>query len=51
MEPGLELHSPSGGVQVQTGIGPIAQGGLDEAFGFAVGAGRVDRVRRRRMPS
>ncbi len=30
-----------GGVRVDGGIGPFAQGGLDEAFGFAIGARSV----------
>ncbi len=31
-----------GGVLVEPGVGPIADGGLDKAFGFAVGARRVE---------
>jgi hypothetical protein len=31
-----------GGVLAELEVGPFADGGLDEAFGFAVGAGRAD---------
>src|SRR5438128_9436553 len=31
-----------GGVLIDTGIGPLADGGLDETFGFAIGSGGVD---------
>ena len=29
------------GVEVMANVGPLAQGGLDEAFGLTVGAGSV----------
>jgi len=38
-------------VEVMANIGPLAQGGLNEAFGLAVGAGSVGRVKRCWMPS
>ena len=31
-----------GGILIEAGVGPLADGGLDEAFGFAVGAWSVD---------
>ena len=34
------MRGALGGGVVDVGIGPLAQGGLDEAFGLAVGAGR-----------
>jgi len=36
------LGEPFFGILVDASVGPFADGGLDEAFGFAVGAGRVD---------
>ena len=41
LEPGGELLIAFLGVGVVANVGPFAQGGLDEAFGFAVGAGSV----------
>ncbi len=41
MEPGLEMLGAMGGVGVNGRIGPFAQRGLDEAFGFAIGARSV----------
>src|ERR1035441_5550938 len=38
MQPGLEVVFPICGVVVGAGVGPFAQGGLDEAFCLAVGA-------------
>ena len=38
--PGRQMRGALGGGVVDVGIGPLAQGGLDEAFGLAVGAGR-----------
>ena len=40
VEPGRKMRGALGGGVVEVGVGPLAQGGLDEAFGFAVGAGR-----------
>src|ERR1035438_3252901 len=37
MQPGLEVVFSICGVVVGAGVGPFAQGGLDEAFGLAVG--------------
>ena len=42
MDPGSQVAQAFGGVLVETGIGPLADGGLDEAFGFAIGARSVD---------
>ena len=39
--PGSEAEVSLLGVGPMSGVGPFAQGGLDEAFGFAVGLGRV----------
>jgi hypothetical protein len=41
LEPGRELLIAFLGVEVMANVGPLAQSGLDEAFGLAVGAGRV----------
>ncbi len=41
MEPGLEMGGAMSGVGINSGIGPFAQRGLDETFGFAIGAWRV----------
>src|SRR5882672_12722460 len=41
MPPGGELGSAFTGVLIGAGIGPFAQGGLDEALGLAVGPGHV----------
>src|SRR5437016_10314520 len=38
MEPGVELELALGGVLIKGGIGPFAKGGLEETFGFAIGA-------------
>ena len=38
VEPGLAVGVALLGVGPVLGVGPFAQGGLDEAFGFAVGA-------------
>src|SRR5579871_844516 len=40
--PGSKLSGSFGRVLVETKVGPFAGGGLDEALGFAVGAGRVE---------
>jgi hypothetical protein len=42
VDPGSEVGESVGGVLVELGVGPFADGGLDEAFGFAVGAWGVD---------
>jgi len=39
MQPGIELGLTLAGVLIDAGVGPFPQRGLDEAFGFAVGAG------------
>ena len=41
VEEGGQMGGAHGGVLVSTGIGPFAEGGLDEAFGLAVGLGSV----------
>ena len=51
LEPGGELLIAFLGVEVVANVSPLAQGGLDEAFGLAVGAGSVGRVKRCWMPS
>jgi hypothetical protein len=38
MKPGFEVGGTLRGVKVSASVGPFAQGGLDEAFGFAIGA-------------
>ena len=38
--PGREMRGALGGGVVDVRIGPLALGGLDEAFGFVVGAER-----------
>ena len=38
VDPGSEVLFSFGGVLVGAGVGPFAQGGLDEAFGLTVGA-------------
>ena len=39
--PGKESEISFCGVAPMSGVGPLAQSGLDKAFGFAVGLGRV----------
>jgi hypothetical protein len=41
MIPGKKSEISFGGVAPVSGVGPLAQSGLDEAFGFAVGLGGV----------
>src|SRR5689334_7736941 len=41
VQPARQLHRASLGVVVGAAVGPFAQGSLDEAFGFAVGAWSV----------
>lgn len=41
MQPGIELLFAFGRVLVGAGVGPFAEGGLNEAFGVAIGAWRV----------
>lgn len=41
MEPAWQLESAGLGVGVRTAVGPFPESGLDEAFGFPVGAWRV----------
>ena len=41
MKPGLKLVIAMLGSWVNTGISPFAQSGLNEAFGFAIGAGSI----------
>ena len=41
VEEGEEISGPDGGVLVGASVGPLPQRGLDEAFGFAVGARSV----------
>ena len=38
VDPGSEVLFSFGGVLEGAGVGPFAQGGLDEAFGLTVGA-------------
>src|SRR4029077_17162914 len=40
-DPGVDSSAPLGGGLVGAGVGPLAQAGLDEALGLAVGARRV----------
>src|SRR3981081_1116004 len=42
MDPGSEMAQAFGGVLIETGVGPLADGGLNEAFRLAIGAGSVD---------
>src|SRR5579862_5368082 len=42
VDPGFEMGEALGGILVEPGVGPFTDGGLDEAFGFAVGARSVD---------
>ena len=42
VQPQWELLFPLQGVLIGTSVSPLAQGSLDEAFGFSVGAGSVD---------
>ena len=41
LEPWGEMLIAFFGVEVMANVGPLAQGGLDEAFGFAIGARSV----------
>ena len=41
MDPRGEMLESIGGVLVETSIGPLSDGGLDESLCFAVSAGRV----------
>jgi len=41
MQPRGHLRVPLLGVLIRAGIDPFAEGGLDEAFGFPVGAGSI----------
>ena len=41
LEPGRELLIAFLGVEIVANVGPLAEGGLNEAFGLAVGAGSV----------
>jgi hypothetical protein len=49
MKPAIELLFSFRGVLVGAGVGPLAQGGLDEAFCVAVGARGIGSVERRRL--
>src|ERR1017187_5659588 len=42
VDPRSQMAKPFGGVLVDTGGGPLANGSLDEAFGFAIGARSVN---------
>src|ERR1035438_1106261 len=42
VDPRSQMAKPFGGVLVETGVGPLANGSLDEAFGFAIGARSVN---------
>jgi len=42
VDPRSEIAAALGGVLVETSVGPFADGGLDEAFGFAVGTRSVE---------
>ena len=42
MDPRGEMTKALGGVLVDASIGPFADGGLNETFGFAIGLGGVD---------
>jgi hypothetical protein len=39
VDPGSEMGQALSGVLIEADVGPLADGGLDEAFSFAVGAG------------
>jgi len=41
VKPGKKMYLTVLRVSIQAGVGPFAQGGLDEAFGFAVSAWSV----------
>ncbi len=41
LQPGQEMQVAFGGVEVMANVGPLAQGGLNEAFRLAVGAWSV----------
>ena len=41
MQPDWQFGGATVGVSVGLGVGPFAQGGLDEALGLSVGLGRV----------
>src|SRR5271167_4246391 len=42
VNPRSQMAKAFGGVLVETGVSPLANGSLDEAFGLAIGAGRID---------
>src|ERR1035437_2207279 len=42
VDPRCQMATPFGGVVVETGVGPLANGSLDEAFGLAIGARSVN---------
>src|SRR5258708_40338748 len=42
MDPGSEMAESLGGVLISTSVSPLADGGLDETLGLAVGARGVD---------
>src|ERR1017187_10169912 len=42
VDPRSQMAKPFGGVLVETGVGPLANGSLDEAFGLAIGARSVN---------
>src|ERR1017187_7723039 len=42
VDPRSQMAKPFGGVLVETGVGPLANGSLDEAFGFTIGARSVN---------
>ena len=42
VHPRFEVGKTMRGILVDARVGPFADDGLDEAFGFAVGAGRVE---------
>ena len=42
VNPRSQMAKAFGGVLVEAGVGPLADGGLDEAFGLAIGAWGVD---------
>src|SRR5882762_9187355 len=42
MDPGSEMAESLGGVLIETSVSPLADGGLDETLGLAVGARGVD---------
>lgn len=42
VDPGREMTESMGGVLIAPGVGPLTNGGLDEALGFAVGLWGID---------